>query len=176
MNWQTIILSLVFISYCAFSNTESVQGAQQNQSQKATRVWSDDSGTFKIEAELIKINQSSVTIKKLNGVVIDVPFARLSTTDRNFIQGQLQPATAPKKTTPPTIPPPDAAPNPASAPNANKTAASNTTAPANATSAAHQPGFQQTANPTKDNRNSPKQHIPSAFAIQLRGSHCDNEK
>ena len=103
MNWQTIILSLVFISYCAFSNTESVQGAQQNQSQKATRVWSDDSGTFKIEAELIKINQSSVTIKKLNGVVIDVPFARLSTTDRNFIQGQLQPATAPKKTTPPIV-------------------------------------------------------------------------
>lgn len=54
--------------------------------QQSTRVWTDDSGTFSVKATLLKINESSVSLKKLNGVEIEVPFDRLSKFDIEFVE------------------------------------------------------------------------------------------
>ena len=54
--------------------------------QQTTRVWSDDSGSFSTEAGLLSINPSSVTLQKPNGVVIEVPFVRLSKFDMEFVE------------------------------------------------------------------------------------------
>ncbi len=60
--------------------------------QEITRIWSDDSGTFSTEAKLLKINESSVSLEKANGVEIEVPLARLSRFDVEFLKGLQQKA------------------------------------------------------------------------------------
>lgn len=57
--------------------------------QTATRFWSDNSGSFSTEAELMKINPTSVTLKKTNQVVIEVPFSRLSKNDLAFVKHEI---------------------------------------------------------------------------------------
>ena len=58
--------------------------------QVSTRFWSDNSGTFSTEATLLKINTASVTLKKTNRVVIEVPFSRLSKTDLDFVKEEIR--------------------------------------------------------------------------------------
>ncbi len=50
------------------------------------RIWSDSSGTFSVEAELIGYSTTEIELKKLNGVVIKVPVNRLSTFDNKFVR------------------------------------------------------------------------------------------
>ena len=61
-----------------------IQAFSHGQTEK--RVWSDSSGTFSVEAELVRYTTTVVTLKKLNGSVINVPIARLSEFDSKFIQ------------------------------------------------------------------------------------------
>lgn len=58
--------------------------------QATTRFWSDNSGTFSTEATLVKINSATVTLKKTNQVVIEVPFSRLSENDLDFVKNEIQ--------------------------------------------------------------------------------------
>ena len=53
--------------------------------QQKNRVWSDESGSFSVEASLVEVKASSVVLKKLNGVMIDVPFDRLSKFDLDYL-------------------------------------------------------------------------------------------
>jgi len=48
------------------------------------REWSDSSGKFKVEAELISYGDGKVILKKANGQPVTVPLEKLSTEDRVF--------------------------------------------------------------------------------------------
>lgn len=58
--------------------------------QVPTRFWSDNSGTFSTEAQLLKINSATVTLRKTNQVVIEVPFSRLSQIDLDFVKNEIK--------------------------------------------------------------------------------------
>lgn len=67
----------------------------------AEREWTDNTGTHKVKAELIGVEQDKVILRKENGRRIEVPLSRLSKQDRAYVkrfQGalparQLPPAT-----------------------------------------------------------------------------------
>jgi len=50
------------------------------------REWTDASGRFSIEAELVRIEGQSVLLRKEDGETIRVPVARLSSKDRAFVK------------------------------------------------------------------------------------------
>ncbi|MFK7768369.1 MAG: SHD1 domain-containing protein [Mariniblastus sp.] len=91
---STTTLLMLIASSLAISSSYGQQLQTENQLGPA-RIWSDDSGTFSIEARLLKINDASVTLRKTNNVVIEVPFARLSKGDAKFVKGLMasEPAT-----------------------------------------------------------------------------------
>ncbi|MBC7856263.1 MAG: hypothetical protein IAF94_22765 [Pirellulaceae bacterium] len=49
------------------------------------RTWSDASGKFRIEAELVSLEDGSVNLKKKSGEVVSVPLAKLSKADQEFV-------------------------------------------------------------------------------------------
>ena len=51
------------------------------------RTWTDASGKFTIEAELVRAVDGVVTLKKADGSTIDVPVDRLSQADRDLVLG-----------------------------------------------------------------------------------------
>lgn len=93
---------LVFTAVALFfAITNSALATQQD-----VRVWSDNSGTFSIEAGLVATTADGVKLKKLNGVIIHVPFSRLSNFDLAFLKKQKKASITPKKipAKQPTIP------------------------------------------------------------------------
>lgn len=50
------------------------------------RTWIDKSGTFKVEAEYLGLNNGKVQLHKLNGKVIDVALDKLSVADVQFVE------------------------------------------------------------------------------------------
>ncbi len=62
---------------------ESAATAQQ-------RTWTDSSGKFSVEAALAEAKQESVVLKKSSGKLITVPVARLSETDRQYLEALAQ--------------------------------------------------------------------------------------
>src|SRR5262245_48376645 len=67
-----VILAIAF-----FSSTAQAQQARQ---------WVSDDGRFKAEAELVSFDGQTVMLKKLSGVVINVPLNRLSNLDREYLE------------------------------------------------------------------------------------------
>jgi hypothetical protein len=59
-----------------------------------TRTWQDASGKFKIEAELLEVNEDSVRLRKADGKEISVPIARLSKNDQDFVQASQKSTTS----------------------------------------------------------------------------------
>jgi SLA1 homology domain 1, SHD1 len=51
-----------------------------------SRQWSDKAGKFKIEASLTDATKTEVKIKKADGRVVTVPFAKLSEADQKFVE------------------------------------------------------------------------------------------
>lgn len=51
-----------------------------------TRVWSDKTGQFKVEAEYLGLNGNKIRLHKLNGVIIEVPMEKMSTEDVQLIR------------------------------------------------------------------------------------------
>lgn len=56
------------------------------------RKWTDSTGRFSIEAELVQRSGDSIVLKKPNGSRVTVPIARLSKIDRTYLQSLDQPA------------------------------------------------------------------------------------
>ena len=54
-----------------------------------TRTWTDSSGDFQIEAQLVEVNDGTVHLKKADGQIVTVPLDRLSAADRQFIERQV---------------------------------------------------------------------------------------
>jgi hypothetical protein len=52
----------------------------------ATRRWTDRTGKFSTDAELVVVNKDSVVLKNAKGKVITVPLARLSDADREYLK------------------------------------------------------------------------------------------
>lgn len=63
----------------------------------AYRTWTDDSGTFSIEAKYVGDQGQSVRLLRKDGKEVQVPLSRLSEADRNFVEQQRR---APKPTNP----------------------------------------------------------------------------
>ncbi|CAE6449426.1 unnamed protein product [Rhizoctonia solani] len=64
-----------------------------------TRVWHDRTGQFKVEAEFLGMENGKIKLHKTNGVIIDVPSAKMSPEDMAFVEKLIstgkRPATAP---------------------------------------------------------------------------------
>ncbi|NLE37217.1 MAG: hypothetical protein GX621_04250 [Pirellulaceae bacterium] len=63
------------------------------ESAKGFRTWEDDSGKFKIEAELVEVKGNSVRLKKRDDEILTVPLDRLSAKDQQLIarfQGRVE--------------------------------------------------------------------------------------
>jgi len=75
----------------------------------AGRTWTDNSGSFRVEAELVTVKNDKVYLEKVDGSVIAVPLDRLSDADREYIRSleekKTTPATAPAPTSPFDTPP-----------------------------------------------------------------------
>ena len=50
------------------------------------RTWTDHTGKFSVEAELVKTGQDDVSLRISNGKVIRVPIAKLSEADRRYLR------------------------------------------------------------------------------------------
>jgi len=53
------------------------------------RTWTDSTGKYKIEAELVDCQEGEVRLKKVGGQIISVPSSRLSAADQKLIQEML---------------------------------------------------------------------------------------
>ncbi|GAA99423.1 uncharacterized protein L969DRAFT_93884 [Mixia osmundae IAM 14324] len=51
-----------------------------------TRIWKDRTGQFKVEAQFLGLNNGKIRLHKLNGVIIEVPVAKMSPDDIQFLQ------------------------------------------------------------------------------------------
>lgn len=58
----------------------------------SARTWTDSSGNFQVEAELVSVDDDRVTLRKEDGQVIAVPLKRLSAADRKFLADREKPA------------------------------------------------------------------------------------
>jgi len=54
----------------------------------AERTWTDSSGKFSIDAELVEVDGKTVVLKKADGEEVKVPLDRLSTRDQLFLKRQ----------------------------------------------------------------------------------------
>jgi WD40 repeat protein len=86
----------------------------------AAREWSDSSGKFKVQAELVAVRSGKVILEKADGSVISVPLDRLSAADQEYLKS----LDAPKPATLPAAPAPATSPAslPASPPPASTAA------------------------------------------------------
>ena len=57
------------------------------------RKWTDATGKFSIEAELVEVKDDQVALKKTDGKVIKLPVARLSEIDRRYLNSLAEPGT-----------------------------------------------------------------------------------
>ena len=65
------------------------------------REWKDNTGKFSVEAELVRVQEDSVVLKKTDGVVIQVPLSRLSQADLRYLESLSAPdKPAPKQPAP----------------------------------------------------------------------------
>ena len=69
------------------------------------REWTDSSGTYKIEAELVKLDGEVVHLKKSDGTIVKVPLNKLCEDDRKFVRQQMtaNSAASPKADSQPSI-------------------------------------------------------------------------
>jgi len=52
---------------------------------KQMRVWTDDTGKFKVRAALVQLGESEVKLRRTDGELISVPLERLSEADRQWL-------------------------------------------------------------------------------------------
>ena len=54
----------------------------------ATRTWTDASGSFKVEATLVGVEDGKVQLRKTDGTTIAVPIDKLSAADQAIVRRQ----------------------------------------------------------------------------------------
>ncbi len=68
------------------------------------RKWTDNTGKYSVEAELVEVKGDKVVLKKSTGSVITMPIARLSKADREYLQSLAEPGPKPPGDSPATEP------------------------------------------------------------------------
>ena len=58
-----------------------------------TRTWTDSSGNFEIEAQLVEVSDGTAHLQKADGQIVTVPLDRLSAADRQFIEREVAAST-----------------------------------------------------------------------------------
>jgi hypothetical protein len=53
-------------------------------------MWTDATGKFQVEAELVEVKGDKVVLKKTNGNTTTVPISRLSQPDQEFVAAREQ--------------------------------------------------------------------------------------
>lgn len=53
---------------------------------KTMRTWSDSSGSFKVEAQFVRVEGPTVVLKRKDGMEVKVPFKRLSSEDQTLLE------------------------------------------------------------------------------------------
>ncbi|MBI1346717.1 hypothetical protein GC163_10565 [bacterium] len=71
------MLSLVVVSTLIFATETSAADL---------RTWSDASGKFKLKAELVSVDDGSVTLKGEDGKEFEIPLTKLSAADKKFLE------------------------------------------------------------------------------------------
>ena len=64
---------------------KSTAAAHQSVGVGSARTWSDSSGSFKLEATYLGVNDDKVVLRKTNGQEVSVPLSRLSIQDQRFV-------------------------------------------------------------------------------------------
>jgi hypothetical protein len=60
------------------------------------RTWTDATGKYTVEAELVEVTEDDVVLTKSDGKTITVPISKLSKADQEFLQEQSRPKEEPK--------------------------------------------------------------------------------
>ena len=69
------------------SNAEATDGPAANDATpNPIRTWSDRTGKFKVEAQLVEKTEQSVTLRRPNGRAAEVPLAKLSDEDLSYLK------------------------------------------------------------------------------------------
>lgn len=63
--------------------------------QSISREWSDPSGKFRVQAELVSVRGDKVILEKSDGSIISVPIEKLCQADRDFLKNNARPKTTP---------------------------------------------------------------------------------
>src|SRR4051794_32227614 len=58
----------------------------------SARKWTDTTGAFSTDAELVEVKEQIVVLKKQNGAILNVPLEKLCKEDQDFIAGLSKPA------------------------------------------------------------------------------------
>src|SRR5262245_63788368 len=74
------------------------------------REWTDATGAFKVQAELVAVRNGKAILEKADGSVLSVPVDKLSAADQAYLKSLDKPQPSPRPATPPPLP---AAPTPA---------------------------------------------------------------
>lgn len=67
------LLSIPVFVLCAFSTVAFA------------RTWTDNTGKYAVEAELVEVRDGNVHLRKTDGSVVSVPLERLSAADRRYL-------------------------------------------------------------------------------------------
>jgi hypothetical protein len=78
--FAAILAAVVALHVCARTTVAEV------------RRWTDTTGKFSVDAELVETKPDSVVLKKAGGATITVPIARLSDADREYLKTLAKPA------------------------------------------------------------------------------------
>ena len=68
--------------------------------QSPRREWSDPSGKFRVQAELVSVRGDKVILEKADGSIVTVPIEKLCQADRDFIKENASPKTTPNPSRP----------------------------------------------------------------------------
>jgi hypothetical protein len=67
------------------AKTTAASGSTSGEGGKL-RTWTDVTGRFKVEAELVKVENGQVTLRRANGDRTTLPLEKLSPADQEFVR------------------------------------------------------------------------------------------
>lgn len=90
---RTLFAAVAIIASSAISNAEDF------------RIWTDSTGRFRTEAQLLGFKDGQVELKKRDGSVIKIPIEKLAADDQEFVHTQASDGDKPAKPVVPEVPP-----------------------------------------------------------------------
>ncbi|MGO9114369.1 MAG: SHD1 domain-containing protein [Thermoguttaceae bacterium] len=73
------------------ATTKTPAASETDSAESKTRTWHDATGTFTVEATLVRSANGKVTLKRTDGKEVTLPVSKLSAEDRAFVEKQPKP-------------------------------------------------------------------------------------